>query len=59
MDSALAKILDNAEKEAKNYGDSYVSVEHLFLAILKEKNNVYIFFLRQIVGLNKKINKNF
>ena len=38
MDSALAKILDNAEKEAKNYGDSYVSVEHLFLAILKEKN---------------------
>ena len=37
MDSALAKVLDNAEKEAKNYGDSYVSVEHLFLAILKEK----------------------
>ena len=37
MDSSLAKVLDNAEKEAKNYGDSYVSVEHLFLAILKEK----------------------
>lgn len=40
MDSSLAKVLDNAEKEAKNYGDSYVSVEHLFLAILKEKNNL-------------------
>lgn len=37
MDNVLAKVLDNAEKEAKNYGDSYVSVEHLFLAILKEK----------------------
>lgn len=38
MDSSLAKILDMAEKEAKNFGDAYISVEHLFLSILKDGN---------------------
>ena len=40
MDSALAKVLDRAEVWAKDYGDSYVSVEHLFLAILEQDNKI-------------------
>jgi ATP-dependent Clp protease ATP-binding subunit ClpB len=32
----LNKVLINAEDEAKNMGDEYVSVEHLFLAMLKQ-----------------------
>ena len=40
MDSALAKVLDKAEALAKEYGDSYISVEHLFIAILKEGNKI-------------------
>ena len=40
MDSALAKVLDRAEVRAKDYGDSYVSVEHLFLAILEQDNKI-------------------
>lgn len=40
MDTALANILDSAEKEAKIYGDSYISVEHFFLAILKAGNSI-------------------
>ncbi len=34
----LNKVLINAENEAKSMGDSYVSVEHLFLAMLKNPN---------------------
>ena len=32
----LNKVLINAEDEAKAMGDEYVSVEHLFLALLKQ-----------------------
>ena len=32
----LNKVLNNAEDEAKAMGDEYVSVEHLFLALLKQ-----------------------
>lgn len=32
----LNKVLISAEDEAKNMGDEYVSVEHLFLAMLKQ-----------------------
>lgn len=32
------KVLVNAEDEAKAMGDEYVSVEHLFLAIIKQPN---------------------
>lgn len=32
------RIVLNAEDEAKNLNDSYVGLEHLFLAMLKEKN---------------------
>ena len=34
----LNKVLINAETEAKQMGDEYVSVEHLFLALLKYPN---------------------
>ena len=34
----LNKVLINAEDEAKQLGDEYVSVEHLFLAMLKNPN---------------------
>ncbi len=35
---ALNKVLINAEDEAKLLGDEYVSVEHLFLSMLKNPN---------------------
>ncbi len=34
----LNKVLVNAEDEAKAMGDEYVSVEHLFLSLLKYPN---------------------
>lgn len=34
----LNQILMNAEDEAKFFGDEYISVEHLFLALIKEKH---------------------
>ena len=36
---ALNKVLISAEDEAKQMGDEYVSVEHLFLALLKYPNS--------------------
>ena len=36
----LNKVLIDAEDEAKAMGDEYVSVEHLFLCLLKEPNRV-------------------
>ncbi len=38
VSSDLNKVLVNAEDEAKQMGDEYVSVEHLFLALLKYPN---------------------
>ena len=35
---ALTKVLINGEDEAKQMGDDYVSVEHLFLSLLKYPN---------------------
>ena len=35
---ALNKVLISAEDEAKQMGDDYVSVEHLFLSLLKYPN---------------------
>ncbi|MGN0377883.1 MAG: ATP-dependent chaperone ClpB [Suilimivivens sp.] len=34
----LNKVLISAEDELKNFGDEYVSVEHLFLAMIKHPN---------------------
>ncbi len=39
ISNALNKVLVNAEDEAKQMGDEYISVEHLFLALLKYPNN--------------------
>lgn len=36
----LNKVLINAEDEAKLMGDDYVSVEHLFLSLIKHSNKV-------------------
>ncbi|MBO5371509.1 MAG: ATP-dependent chaperone ClpB [Lachnospiraceae bacterium] len=38
MGQALNKVLISAEDEAKQMGDEYVSVEHLFLSLLKYPN---------------------
>ena len=38
ISNALNKVLINAEDEAKSMGDEYVSVEHLFIALLKQPN---------------------
>lgn len=38
MSQALNQVLVNAEDEAKAMGDEYVSVEHLFLCMLKNPN---------------------
>ena len=45
---ALNKVLISAEDEAKQMGDEYVSVEHLFLALLKYAN-------REIKGMMKEL----
>ena len=38
LSNALNQVLINAEDEAKAMGDEYVSVEHLFLSMLKQPN---------------------
>ena len=52
ISNALNKVLVNAEDVAKQMGDSYVSVEHLFIAMINEPN-------REVKELFKryKINK--
>ncbi|MGN0242923.1 MAG: ATP-dependent chaperone ClpB [Lachnospiraceae bacterium] len=45
MSSDLNKVLIHAEDESKAMGDEYVSVEHLFLALMKHANrNLASFF---------------
>ena len=39
ISSSLNKVLVSAEDEAKAMGDEYVSVEHLFLSMLKQPNS--------------------
>ncbi len=34
----LKRVLDNAQEEAKNMQDEYISTEHIFLAVCNEKN---------------------
>lgn len=38
ISNSLNKVLINAEDEAKRMGDTYVSVEHLFLAMIHDPN---------------------
>ena len=39
MSQKLNRVLDTANKEAGKMGDEYVSVEHLLLALINEKDN--------------------
>ena len=48
------KVLVNAEDEAKAMGDEYVSVEHLFLAMLKQPNKA-VKELFRLYGITKEI----
>lgn len=36
LDTASNKVLVNAENEMNNMGDSYISVEHIFIALIQE-----------------------
>ena len=47
------KVLVNAEDEAKALGDEYVSVEHLFLAMLKQPNKA-VKELFRLYGITKE-----
>ena len=40
MGQAMMYILQNAQEESKKMGDEYISVEHLLLAFLKNKNPI-------------------
>jgi len=40
MDNDLAKVLSDAENLAEKMGDTYISVEHLFIALIKSKIKV-------------------
>lgn len=46
-------IVDHANAEANRLGDDYISTEHLFLAILSEKNTQLARMLEE-VGLNRQ-----
>ena len=47
ISSDLNKVLINAEDEAKAMGDEYVSVEHLFLSMLKQPDRMMKDLFRQ------------
>ena len=49
----LNKVLINAEDEAKAMGDEYVSVEHLFLSLLKQPNSA-MKSLFQMYGITRE-----
>ncbi len=49
----LNKVLISAEDEAKQLGDEYVSVEHLFLALLKQPNKAIAEIWREY-GINRE-----
>ncbi len=48
----LKRVLDNAQEEAKNMQDEYISTEHLFLAVLNERGTPCARILQEI-GVNK------
>ncbi len=51
--TAFQRILLKAEDEAKAMGDSFVSVEHIFMSILGEKNTVSAVLLKDF-NVNKQ-----
>lgn len=51
--TAFQRVLLKAEDEAKSMGDSFVSVEHIFMSILGEKNTVSAVLLKDF-NVNKQ-----
>ena len=51
--TAFQRILLKAEDEAKSMGDSFISVEHIFMSILGEKNTVSAVLLKDF-NINKQ-----
>ena len=51
--TAFQRILLKAEDEAKSMGDSFISVEHIFMSILGEKNTVSAVLLKEF-NVNKQ-----
>ena len=51
--TAFQRILLKAEDEAKSMGDSFVSVEHIFMSVLGEKNTVSAVLLKDF-NINKQ-----
>ena len=51
--TAFQRILLKAEDEAKSMGDSFVSVEHIFMSVLGEKNTVSAVLLKNF-NVNKQ-----
>jgi len=54
ISNSLNQVLINAENEAKQMGDEYVSVEHLFLAMLKQPNTAIKDLFRQYAITKEK-----
>ncbi len=52
----LKRVLDNAQEEAKNMQDEYISTEHLFLAVLNEKGTPAARILQEIGVTKAKVN---
>lgn len=53
ISNALNKVLISAEDEAKRMGDEYVSVEHLFLALIQNPNSAIKELFREF-GITKE-----
>lgn len=51
--TAFQRILLKAEDEAKSMGDSFISVEHIFMSVLGEKNTVSSVLLKDF-NVNKQ-----
>ncbi len=47
FDTELKKVLDNSESEAQKLHDEYISTEHLFLALLDNKNVISVLGLKK------------
>jgi ATP-dependent chaperone ClpB len=54
ISNSLNQVLINAENEAKQMGDEYVSVEHLFLSMLKQPNTAIKDLFRQYAITKEK-----
>ena len=54
LSNDLNKVLISAEDEAKAMGDEYVSVEHLFLCLLKQPNRA-VKELFRVYGIDRDI----